>query len=85
MKNGLRIQILPGIDDLGRAKKNQFAAFIAQEELLVVWDDNANNLVKRAKAIEAELMEIVWGDDDNEEEEVMDEKHRVKAKDCGAE
>ena len=78
MKNGLRIQILPSIDDLAMAKKNQFAAFIAEEELLVVWDDSANNLVKRAKAIEAELMEIVWGNDDAEEEEVIDEKNGVK-------
>ncbi len=80
MKNGLRIQILPYIDDLGRAKKNQFAAFIAEEELLVVWDDNANNLVKRAKVIEAELMEIVWGNDDDDEEDTIDEKNGVKRK-----
>jgi hypothetical protein len=81
MKNGLRIQILPCIDDLARAKKNQFAAFIAEEELLVVWDDNANNLVKRAKAIEAELMEIVWGNDEEDEgEDMIEEKNGIKRK-----
>ncbi|OTA92924.1 hypothetical protein M434DRAFT_31404 [Hypoxylon sp. CO27-5] len=60
MMNGLRIQILPTIDDLARARKHQFAAFVASEALLVVWDDDALHLVQRAKAIESELMELVW-------------------------
>ncbi|KAI9817426.1 MAG: hypothetical protein M1827_001035 [Pycnora praestabilis] len=69
LMNGLRIQILPTIDDLPRARKHQFAAFIASDALLVVWDDEALHLVQRAKAIESELMELVWktgeaGDDE---------------------
>ncbi|PBP22111.1 hypothetical protein BUE80_DR006943 [Diplocarpon rosae] len=58
--NGLRIQILPTLADLPRARKHQFAAFVAAEALLIVWDDDALNLLPRAKAIEAELMEQVW-------------------------
>ncbi|KAK6081531.1 hypothetical protein SCUP234_04736 [Seiridium cupressi] len=69
LMNGLRIQILPTMEDLPRARKHQFAAFIASEALLVVWDDDALHLVVRAKAIESELMELVWeagnaGEDD---------------------
>ncbi|KAI0111046.1 glycosyl transferase family group 2-domain-containing protein [Hypoxylon sp. NC0597] len=64
MMNGLRIQILPTIDDLARARKHQFAAFVASEALLVVWDDDALHLVQRAKAIESELMELVWQSDE---------------------
>ncbi|KAK9776400.1 putative Glycosyltransferase 2-like domain-containing protein [Seiridium cardinale] len=60
LMNGLRIQILPTMEDLPRARKHQFAAFIASEALLVVWDDDALHLVVRAKAIESELMELVW-------------------------
>ncbi|MCJ1251403.1 hypothetical protein MMC30_008636 [Trapelia coarctata] len=60
LMNGLRIQILPTIDDLPRARKHQFAAFIASEALLVVWDDDAMHLIDRAKLIESELMELVW-------------------------
>ncbi|KAI1140618.1 glycosyl transferase family group 2-domain-containing protein [Hypoxylon sp. FL0543] len=60
LRNGLRIQILPTVDDLARARKHQFAAFVASEALLVVWDDDALHLVQRAKAIESELMELVW-------------------------
>lgn len=60
LMNGLRVQILPTIDDLPRARKHQFAAFVASEAILVVWDDDALHLIKRAKAIESELMELVW-------------------------
>lgn len=67
--NGLRIQILPTIEDLPRARKHQFAAFIASEALLVVWDDEALHLVQRAKAIESELMELVWKTGEPEDEE----------------
>ncbi|KAE9380418.1 hypothetical protein N431DRAFT_395257 [Stipitochalara longipes BDJ] len=70
--NGLRIQILPTIEDLPRARKHQFAAFVASEALLVVWDDEALHLVQRAKAIESELMELVWKTGDTDEEEKKD-------------
>ncbi|RKF79850.1 putative nucleotide-diphospho-sugar transferase [Golovinomyces cichoracearum] len=58
--NGLSIQILPTIEDLPRARKHQFAAFIATQALLIVWDDEALNLVQRARQIESELMELIW-------------------------
>ena len=70
LMNGLRVQILPTIADLPRARKYQFAAFIASESLLVVWDDDPSNVMMRATKIESELMELVWqtgeaGDDDD--------------------
>lgn len=39
LKNGLRVQVIPTLEDLPRARKLQFAAFVAQDGLLVVWDD----------------------------------------------
>ncbi|KAI1655895.1 glycosyl transferase family group 2-domain-containing protein [Daldinia decipiens] len=71
LMNGLRIQIMPSVDELSRARKHQFAAFLAAESLLIVWDDDALHLVQRAQAIESELMELVWqrsemSDDDGE-------------------
>src|SRR6202035_3906637 len=66
--NGLRIQILPTVEDLPRARKHQFAAFVASEALLVVWDDEALHLVQRAKHIESELMELVWNAGNAEED-----------------
>ncbi|KAK3372222.1 glycosyl transferase family group 2-domain-containing protein [Podospora didyma] len=74
LMNGLRVQILPTIDDLVRARKHQFAAFVASEGLLVVWDDDALHLVQRAKAIESELMELVWKAGGEEDEESGEKK-----------
>lgn len=68
LNNGLRVQVLPTMYDLPRARKHQYAAFIAQDALLVVWDDEATNLVPRAKSIEAELMQLVWKTNDDDEE-----------------
>ena len=75
LMNGLRVQILPSLDDLPRARKHQFAAFVASEALLVVWDDDPAHLVERAKAIESELMELVWQTGEPREgEDASDEK-----------
>ncbi|KAK3673206.1 hypothetical protein LTR78_007046 [Recurvomyces mirabilis] len=76
LKGGLRVQVLPSMEYLGAARKAQSAAFIANEGLLVVWDDDTNNLIPRAAAIEAELMDLIWqtGSDAQVEEEMSDEK-----------
>lgn len=66
---GLRVQILPCIDDLPKARKNQGAAFLAAEQLLLVWDDDPNNIFSRAVAIEDELMTLVWKAGEAEETE----------------
>ncbi|KAJ0122982.1 hypothetical protein J7T55_011443 [Diaporthe amygdali] len=60
LMNGLRIQILPCVQDLARARKQQCAAFIAAEGLLIVWDDDTMHLIERAAGIETELMQLVW-------------------------
>jgi hypothetical protein len=83
LMNGLRVQILPSIDDLTRARKHQFAAFVASEGLLVVWDDDASNLISRAKAIESELMQFVWqvesGEDPFDEKGVSIHEQEIDA------
>ena len=61
--NGLAVQIIPTVADLARARTHQFAACIASENVLVVWDDDAINMVKRAKSIEWELMQLLWTTD----------------------
>lgn len=72
MHNGGRIQIIPTIEDLARARKHQYSAFIASEAILVIWDDDALNLMERAKSIERQLMKLVW---DHGGEEAEDEKN----------
>jgi len=84
LMNGLRVQILPSIEDLTRARKHQFAAFVASEGLLVVWDDDASNIITRAKAIESELMQFVWqtvenGEEFSDKKGFYDNRHEIDA------
>ncbi|KAI9809250.1 MAG: hypothetical protein M1825_002541 [Sarcosagium campestre] len=74
LQNGLRVQILPTVSDIGRARKHQFAAFIADEGLLVVWDDDAMKVMARAKQIESELMQLVWRTGQHADEEEGEKK-----------
>lgn len=59
-----------------KARKNQGAAFLAQEQLLLVWDDDPNTIFSRASYIEDELMKLVWraGEPELVEDEVSNEK-----------
>jgi hypothetical protein len=77
LMNGLRIQIIPTISDLPRARKYQFAAFIAKDSLLVVWDDDPLNIITRAKFIENELMALVWKTPEALEEEAAKEGRQL--------
>lgn len=78
LMNGLRVQILPTMEDIPRARKHQFAAFIASEALLVVWDDDPAHLVERAKTIEAELMQLVWQTGEGAEDDDSNEKRAAR-------
>lgn len=72
LRNGLRLQVLPDMSYLPRCQKHQFAAFIADRGILVVWDDEPRHLLDRAQKIEKSLMEMIW--DDPVEGESLDEK-----------
>lgn len=60
LADGLKIQILPSMDYLNRARKHQYAAVVAAEGLLVVWDDDCNNIIPRAGHIINELTRLIW-------------------------
>ncbi|KAL6243900.1 hypothetical protein RBB50_009334 [Rhinocladiella similis] len=76
LMNGLRVQILPTIHDLPRARKYQFAAYVASESLLVVWDDDPSNVIKRATTIESQLMELVWRTGEADQDEAVSHEKR---------
>ena len=42
---GLRLQVLPDMSYLPRCQKHQFAAFIADRGILVVWEDEPKKLL----------------------------------------
>lgn len=60
LRNGLRLQVLPDMSFLPRCQKHQFAAFIADRGVLVVWDDEPRHLLDRASKIEDSLMQMIW-------------------------
>lgn len=78
LRNGLRVQILPNLEDLKRARIHQCAAFVANEKMLVVWDDEPRNLMARAQLIEDELMELVWKERNDEEDAAAAAKERAQ-------
>lgn len=71
LKDGLRLQVLPDISYLPRCQKHQFAAFIADRGILVVWDDEPRHLLKRSQNIQEALMAMIWPEEGEEE---LDEK-----------
>lgn len=63
LQDGLRLQILPDITHLPRCQKHHFAAFMNDTATLVVWDDEPRNVLKRAKDIQQQLMDMIWQED----------------------
>jgi len=71
---GLRIQVLPDISYLPRCQKHQFAAFIADRGILIVWDDQPKKILARVERLEQELMKMIWGNESAYPEEAPEKK-----------
>ncbi|KAI1327253.1 glycosyl transferase family group 2-domain-containing protein [Xylariaceae sp. FL0255] len=74
LPDGLQLQVLPSMRDLPRCQKHHFAAFIQDLQIMVVWDDEPKKVLARADALERQLMKMIWGNGDAEEDEEEDEK-----------
>lgn len=81
VQEGLRIQVLPDMSYLPRCQKHQFAAFIADRGILVVWDDDPKKILGRIERFETALMKMIWGnqsaypeEDEKKEDVEADEK-----------
>ncbi len=72
ISGGQQIQIVPEVNDLIRARRHQYAAFVASEAILVVWDDDKLHLLERAGAIEEELIRFLWNAGNDEPEKQGD-------------
>lgn len=55
-----RIQVLDSIDYLPHADKEQCAAFIRDERILVVWTDNLDHIIPMCKEFRDKLIKLVW-------------------------
>jgi len=71
---GLRIQVLPDISYLPRCQKHQFAAFIADRGMLLVWDDEPKKIIGRTERLEKALMKMIWGNKSAYPEDVDENK-----------
>ncbi|KAI9753365.1 MAG: ESCRT-III subunit protein snf7 [Chaenotheca gracillima] len=74
LADGLRLQIVGSMQDLPACQKHHFAAFIADEKTLVVWDDDPNQILERAKRIETQLIKMSWGESSGGHEKSASEK-----------
>ncbi|KAK4458722.1 glucans biosynthesis glucosyltransferase H [Cladorrhinum samala] len=82
LPDGLRIQILRTMADLPRGQLHQFAAFIEDARLLVVWDDEPEKLLESVQNLEHKFIEIIWGNgnEEDDKEENKDEKKHDQAR-----
>jgi hypothetical protein len=81
IQEGLRIQVLPDMSYLPRCRKHQFAAFIADRGVLVVWDDDPKKILGRIERFETALMKMIWGNQSaypEEDEKKEDVEKEVK-------
>ncbi|KAK6005946.1 hypothetical protein QM012_007588 [Aureobasidium pullulans] len=67
IRNDLRVQVLPDISHLANCAKHQFAAFIADRGVMIVWDDQPEELINRVERIEKGLMAMIWTIDAEED------------------
>ncbi|OIW23665.1 hypothetical protein CONLIGDRAFT_585920 [Coniochaeta ligniaria NRRL 30616] len=74
LSQGLRVQIIRTMTDLPRSQLHHFAAFIEDIGILVVWEDDAETLLQRVQFLEAQLVEMIWGNGMNDADETPDEK-----------
>ncbi|KAF2138548.1 uncharacterized protein K452DRAFT_301083 [Aplosporella prunicola CBS 121167] len=87
IQRGLRVQVLPDMSYLPQSQKHQFAAFIADRGILVVWEDQPKKLLERVNNIEHALMDMIWQDesaypDENEKKEAMYQVHEDDGSDA---
>jgi hypothetical protein len=64
LRDNSRIQILESLEDLPRARKHQYAAFVRSDSSLLVWADSASRVIDDAMEIEKKIIELIWDDGD---------------------
>jgi hypothetical protein len=65
LQGGLAVQILPDITYLSQCLKHQFAAFIRDRRMLIVWDDDPEKIIEHTVQLETLLMATIWNNGAN--------------------
>jgi len=68
LDNNLRIQVISNITQLPQCQKHHFAAFVQEPRLLVVWDDDPNEILKRVQDLEDQLISMIWKEEAHEDD-----------------
>ncbi|KAJ4395159.1 hypothetical protein N0V85_006654 [Neurospora sp. IMI 360204] len=74
LPDGLRVQILRTMSDLPKGQLHQFAAFIEDAKILVVWADEPEKILAWAEDLEKKLIESIWGSNNDADDDDADEK-----------
>lgn len=61
ISKGHRLQVIQNMQSLSTVQRHQFAAFVAEPRLLIVWEDDPERLLDRAADIQEGLVHIAWG------------------------
>lgn len=78
LPDGLRVQIIRTMSDLPKCQLHQFAAFIEDAKILVVWADEPDRILDWAEDLEKKLIELIWRQNhDDMDEDEADEKGNV--------
>ncbi|KAH7633790.1 glycosyl transferase family group 2-domain-containing protein [Sordaria sp. MPI-SDFR-AT-0083] len=77
LPDGLRVQILRTMSDLPKSQLHQFAAFIDDAKILVVWADEPEKILSWAEDLEKKLIELIWSTNNDADDEEADEKGNV--------
>lgn len=64
LRDDRRVQIIQHIQDLPRARKHQYAAFVREQKCLVVWSDSASKVVDQGEELEKKIFDFIWNDGD---------------------
>ena len=64
LRDDTRVQIIHRIQDLPRARKHQYAAFVREQKCLVVWSDSASKVVEQGEELEKKIFDFIWNDGD---------------------
>jgi hypothetical protein len=68
LDSSLRLQVLSDISALSGCQKRQFAAFVRIDNILIVWDDDLNYILKCLQPIEDQSITMVWKDETDDDE-----------------
>ncbi len=80
LSNNQQLSIIDNINTLSFCKRHHYAAFVRDQGLLVIWEDDPTQIIARAEHIEKYLVDMLWAVDSSDDEHDVDHLHRPDRK-----